>query len=94
MFFQKRELEPLPAVIEPEVPKNEREYLKRVQAESRAVLDAPLEAFEVVTQQPGWTVLRKPVAGTKVCACSVRARADTCCCISCPCSFSVHHPPV
>ena len=65
-LFKKRDVEPLPAVMDPEVPKKEKEYLKRVQEESKRVLDAPLEGFEVITAQPGWTVLKKPVAGTKV----------------------------
>jgi len=57
---------PLPAVEEPTLPKNERGYVKRVMEESKSFLDADASGFETIAAAPGWSVLKKPVEGTKV----------------------------
>ncbi|PSC67129.1 endonuclease Exonuclease phosphatase [Micractinium conductrix] len=69
--------DPLPPLLPPEAPPaNAAPYLKRVLAESRAVLDADLSSFELVEERrgggsncgtAGYSVFRRPVCGGKGC---------------------------
>jgi hypothetical protein len=92
LFKKQHAAAPLPAVLDPEVPRNEKAYFKRVMDESKSVLDAPLEDFDVLCKQPGWSVHRKPVAGTKVAGLSDAVYCDRCslccsCCAACTVSL-------
>ena len=81
--------DPLPPLLPPEAPPaNAAPYLKRVLAESRAVLDADLSSFELVEERrgggsncgtAGYSVFRRPVCGGKGVSECLPSRGDSSC---------------